>query len=144
MLNYWFSMPNNIKIALASVWLLTIILGICYFLNKQDGSLLRGFTGFGSSGAIADVDYEKARHVKGAFQYVSGDKILNENGSEVMWRGAGGSYLFHAGDGYREAWERHLPEIKAMGLNTIRLAFAFADSTPNPDYGVPSADIFDF
>jgi hypothetical protein len=76
-------------------------------------------------------------------QYVHGDKIL-ENGNEVIWRGTGGSYLFHAGNRYQEAWQLHLPEIQAMGLNTIRLAFAFADSVPNPEYGVPSADILDF
>jgi len=31
-----------------------------------------------------------------------------------------------------------------MGLNTIRLAFAFIDSSPNPDYGTTSADVMDF
>ena len=76
--------------------------------------------------------------------YVNGDRIFDENGNEVIWRGAGGSYLFHAGESYQEAWQRHLPEILAMGLNTVRLAFAFPDSSPNPDYGVPSADILDF
>ena len=76
--------------------------------------------------------------------HVEGDRILDENGVEVIWRGAGGSYLFHAGDQYQQAWQQHLSQIQAMGLNTIRLAFAFADSGPNPDYGVPSADILDF
>jgi len=77
-------------------------------------------------------------------QYVDGGRIFDGNGNEVVWRGAGGSYLFHAGDRYKEAWQRHLPEILAMCLNTIRLAFAFPDSSPNPEYGVPSADILDF
>jgi hypothetical protein len=77
-------------------------------------------------------------------QYVSGDRVFNGNGSEVIWRGAGGSYLFHAGDRYQEAWQSHLPEIQFMGLNTIRLAFAFANSAPRPDYEKPSADILDF
>jgi hypothetical protein len=73
--------------------------------------------------------------------YASGDRIYDEYGKEVVWRGAGGSYLFHAGEHYQEAWQEHLPQIQAMGLNTIRLAFAFSDSTPNPEYGVPSADV---
>lgn len=77
-------------------------------------------------------------------QFVFGDRILDENGSEVVWRGVGGSYLFHAGDRYKEAWQKHLPEIQTMELNTVRLAFAFGDSGINPDYGVPSADILDF
>jgi len=75
-------------------------------------------------------------------QYASGDKIF-EKGTEVIWRGAGGSYLFHSDD-YQTAWKLHLPEIQKMGLNTMRLAFAFPDSTPNPDYGTPSSDILDF
>lgn len=77
-------------------------------------------------------------------QYTSGNKIFDNNGREVLWRGVGGSYLFHAGEQYQEAWLAHLPEIKAMGLNTFRLAFAFRDSVPNSDYGIPSADILDF
>jgi hypothetical protein len=77
-------------------------------------------------------------------QYVEGDRIFDGNQSEVMWRGAGGSYLFHAGDHYQEAWLSHLPEIQAMKLNTIRLAFAFTDSNYNPEYGAPSSDILDF
>ncbi len=85
----------------------------------------------------AEIDEE-------AVQHVFGDRIFGGDGGEVMWRGAGGSYLFHAGDRYQEAWLLHLPEIQAMGLNTIRLAFAFADSAPNPEYGVPSADVLNF
>lgn len=78
-------------------------------------------------------------------QYVRGDRIFNsETGREVMWRGAGGSYLFHAGEDYQLAWQNHVPEMQAMHMNTMRLAFAFADSAPNPDYGHPSADILDF
>jgi hypothetical protein len=41
-----------------------------------------------------------------------------------MWRCAGGSYLFHSDD-YKMAWQMHLPMIKTMRLNTIRLAFRF-------------------
>lgn len=77
-------------------------------------------------------------------QYVQGDKIFDEYGREVTWRGAGGSYLFHTGDRWQEAWQKHLPQIQAMGLNTIRLAFAFPDSGINPEYGTPSADILDY
>lgn len=77
-------------------------------------------------------------------QYVHGDRIFDENGSEIVWRGAGGSYLFHTGDNYQEAWRRHLPEMQAMGSNTIRLAFAFASSTPTPEYGTLSADVLEF
>jgi hypothetical protein len=77
-------------------------------------------------------------------EYVQGDKIFDEYGREVIWRGAGGSYLFHAGDSWQEAWQEHLPQIQVMGLNTIRLAFAFPDSGINPEYGTPSADILDY
>lgn len=81
--------------------------------------------------------------IDSSMQYVYGDKIF-ENGKEVIWRAAGGSYLFHAGNLYREAWQLHLPEIQAMGLNTVRLAFAFNDSSQNPQSSAPSADILDF
>jgi len=77
-------------------------------------------------------------------QRVYGDKILDENGNEVVWRGAGGSYLFHAGDNYQKAWESHISQIEAMHLNTIRLAFAFPDSSVNPNTGVPDSDILDY
>lgn len=79
---------------------------------------------------------EAVAHVE-AVQYVSGDRVFDGNGSEVMWRGTGGSYLFHAGDGYQEAWMLHLPEIQAMGLNTIRLVFKFPWDT------VGTADVLD-
>jgi hypothetical protein len=80
-----------------------------------------------------------------AVQYVDEDKIFDENGREVIWRGAGGSYLFHTeGDDYKTAWKTHMAQIQGMGLNTLRLAFAFADSAPNPETGKPSADILDF
>jgi hypothetical protein len=76
---------------------------------------------------------------------VVNDRIFEtETGKEVMWRGAGGSYLFHAGANYQQAWEAHATDMQKMGLNTMRLAFAFADSTPNPSTGTPSADILDF
>jgi len=110
---------------------------ICVF-NESGGSLMPRNASIHSTGLVEVVTHEEM------VQYVSGDKIFSGNGSEVMWRGAGGSYLFHAGDRYKEAWQLHLPEIQAMGLNTIRLAFAFADSAPNQDYGVPSADILEF
>lgn len=75
-------------------------------------------------------------------EYTAGDRIF-ENGSEVIWRGVGVSYLLHSTD-YQTAWKQHLPQIQSMELNTIRLAFAFPDSTPNPDTGSPSADILIF
>jgi hypothetical protein len=57
-------------------------------------------------------------------QRVVNDRIIDGE-TEVMWRGAGGSYLFHAGDQYQQAWINHLPSIQKMGLNTMRLAFKF-------------------
>jgi len=75
-------------------------------------------------------------------QRVIGDRIFDENGTEIMWRGAGASYLFHADD-YQTAWEIYLREILEMRMNTMRLAFAFPDSTPNPSSGMTSADILD-
>jgi hypothetical protein len=77
-------------------------------------------------------------------QFVYQDKIFSEDGTEVIWRGAGGSYLFHAGDLYQEAWQLHIPQIQAMGLNTVRLAFTFSDSGINLDYGTPSADVLHY
>lgn len=77
-----------------------------------------------------------------SLQYVSGDRIFDENGKEVIWRGAGGSYLFHTDD-YIAAWNLHLPEIQQMGLNTMRLAFRFPDSNPGQD-GYVAADTMDF
>lgn len=58
-------------------------------------------------------------------QYVSEDRILDENGDEVMWRGVGVSYLLGASD-YVAAWQARLPEMKAMGVNVVRLAFHFS------------------
>lgn len=75
-------------------------------------------------------------------EYTAGYRIF-ENGSEVIWRGVGASYLLHSNN-YQAAWQLHLPQIQSMGLNTIRLAFAFPDSTPNPISGNLSADILDF
>ena len=60
--------------------------------------------------------------------YVYEDRIFDENGREVIWRGAGCSYSFNTDD-YKTAWQAHLPEIQAMGLNTMRLAFRFAFDT---------------
>jgi hypothetical protein len=42
-----------------------------------------------------------------------------------MWRGAGGSYLMHSNTDYMIGWNRYLPRIKYIGLNTYRLAFKF-------------------
>ena len=57
---------------------------------------------------------------------VNGTRIVDSNtGKEVVWRSVGGSFLCHAGDRYQEAWQKHLPEIQAMGLNSFRLAFKF-------------------
>lgn len=60
-----------------------------------------------------------------AYQHVQGDEILDENGRQVIWRGVGCSYLSSWSEDYMTAWQNHLPEIQAMGLNTIRLAFQF-------------------
>lgn len=72
-----------------------------------------------------------------AVQYVYEDRIFDEYGSEVIWRGAGGSYLFHTDD-YMTAWQVHLREIEAMGLNTMRLVFKF------PWDNVSTADVLDY
>ena len=62
---------------------------------------------------------------------VVGDRIIeSDTGKEVMWRGAGGSYLFHKPSDYQGAWNRHLADMQYMGFNTFRLAFGFADSEP--------------
>jgi hypothetical protein len=79
--------------------------------------------------------------IDGYIQYVYGDKIY-ENGTEVVWRGVGASYLLHAKD-YIEAWNRHLPEIQEMGLNTVRLAFRFPDSNTGAD-GYKSSDTLNY
>jgi aryl-phospho-beta-D-glucosidase BglC (GH1 family) len=118
--------------------LLVVILATVCFFGRPEGSLMSSNTIVGSVGLVKAATREEA------VQYVSGDKIFDGNGSEVIWRGAGGSYIFHARDRYQEAWQLHLPEIQAMGLNTVRLAFAFPDSGINPEYGTPSADILDF
>ncbi len=77
-----------------------------------------------------------------SLQYVYDDSVY-QDGAPMVWRGAGGSYLFHADD-YEMAWQNHLSQIQEMGLNTVRLAFAFNDSGINPEYGVPSADVMDY
>jgi hypothetical protein len=75
-------------------------------------------------------------------QYTIEDRIFEANGSEVVWRGAGGSYLFHTDD-HLSAWNLHLPEIQKMGLNTVRLAFRFPNSNPGMD-GYVAADTLDY
>jgi len=85
------------------------------------------------------IDFE--RHSAHALQCVREDKIFDENEREVVWRGAGGSYLFHTED-YLLAWEKHLPEMQKMGLNTVRLAFRFPDSNSGDD-GYIAADTLD-
>jgi len=78
-------------------------------------------------------------------EQVVADRIIDGNGHETVWRGCGGSYLFHAGANYQQAWQQHLSELVTMGVNTVRLAFAFADSSPNRTTGgTPTADILDF
>lgn len=57
-------------------------------------------------------------------QQVFEDRILDENGSEVIWRSIGVSYLLGALD-YAAVWQSRLPEMKVMGVNVIRLAFKF-------------------
>lgn len=78
-------------------------------------------------------------------QKVINDRIFETTtGQEIMWRGEGGSYLFHAGANYQQVWQQQLPNMRAMGINTVRLAFGFVNSTPNPSTGLPTADVFDF
>jgi len=124
------NVPSVVMIFTVAVLISTVVFG------ELSWSLLAASIIYSSGSIREDVVTSKV-------QYVLGNRIF-ENGSEVIWRGAGGSYLFHAGDRYQEAWLLHLPEIQAMGLNTIRLVFAFADSAPNPEYGGPSADVLDF
>lgn len=91
--------------------------------------------------AALTVIIDSERHSARALQCVCEDKIFDENGREVVWRGAGGSYLFHTDD-YLLAWEKHLPEMQKMGLNTVRLAFRFPDSNSGDD-GYIAADTLD-
>ncbi len=79
---------------------------------------------------------------KDLLHHVDSDRILDENGKEVIWRGAGGSYLFHTDD-YITAWSLHLSEIQKMGLDTVRLAFRFPNSSPGED-GYIAADTLDY
>lgn len=58
-------------------------------------------------------------------EYVSGDKILDEHGSEVVWRGVGGCYLLNSPTDYLAGWRAYMPYLKNMGINTARLAFDF-------------------
>lgn len=58
------------------------------------------------------------------FQYVYGDRIIDQF-KEVMWRGAGSSYLMHSENNYLATWSKHITNAKLMGLNTMRLAFKF-------------------
>jgi hypothetical protein len=137
------------KIKSTTLIALTIVL-VCLGIvvsDRQEFRLNADNISVKTEGSIETVEsngLEAVNDTKRELQYVSGDRIFEADGSETTWRGVGGSYLFHAGDRYKEAWHLHLPEIQAMGLNTIRLAFSFADSAPNPDYGVPSADVLDF
>jgi hypothetical protein len=85
-----------------------------------------------STGAITLLPHHQV-------QYTLGEKIFDENGNEVVWRAVGGSYLFHtSGDGYVQAWMSHLPQMKEMGLNAIRLVFRF------PFDSQSSADVLDY
>jgi hypothetical protein len=56
---------------------------------------------------------------------VVGDRIFDEYGNEVMWRGAGGSYLMNSELDYLDGYKLYMPTIKYFGLNTWRLAFRF-------------------
>ncbi len=56
--------------------------------------------------------------------YVVGDRVFDENGKEVIWRSAGVSYLLGSSN-YASAWQETLPELKALGVNTVRLGFHF-------------------
>ena len=83
-------------------------------------------------------------------QYVYGDGIFDGNGSEVVWRGVGVDYLFAEREGgatdddYLSRWQAYLPQIQQMNLNTVRLAFAFPDSTVNLETGRTTHSILDY
>jgi hypothetical protein len=67
-------------------------------------------------------------------EYVSGDRIFDEYGHEVMWRGVGGCYLLNSPTEYLTGWMAYMPYLKNMGINTVRLAFAFPwDPTASED-----------
>jgi len=130
--------PGRSKPAGLGTIVILLALSIITNLNGIGESSLTSNRTIDSGGAVV---YDLPTRI---LQHVEGDRIVDGNGAEVMWRGAGGSYLFHAGDDFLRAWEKHLPEILAMNINTVRLAFAFADSGINPEYGVPTADIMEY
>jgi hypothetical protein len=116
------------------VALIVAALTVIIVFDRPVGLLVRD-TSVHSTGTV------KAATCASSLQYVRKDKILDENGREITWRGAGGSYLFHTDD-YMLAWEKHLLELQKMGLNTVRLAFRFPDSSPG-DNGYTAADTLD-
>lgn len=126
--------PNVKKVKFRIVMLTFILLSLWVSMDTASllSSSLLTWAPIQSSGKILSPTLE----------YVKGDRIYEANGTEVIWRGAGASYLFHTSD-YQLAWENHLPEIQKMGLNTMRLAFAFPDSNINVEYGVPTSDVLD-
>lgn len=84
---------------------------------------------------------------------ISGDKIIeSETGREVVWRGAGVDYLFAEKESlvgvneeeYLSRWQTYLPQFQQMGLNTMRLAFAFPDSSVNPETGRTTHSVLDY
>jgi len=122
------------------------VIGIVVILSTL--SIMTSLSGKAESSATVDKSILSSGTIAYSpthtLQYVEGDRILNETGVETIWRGSGGSYLFHAGANYQQTWQQHLPELVTMGANTVRLAFAFADSTPNTQTGTPIADILNF
>lgn len=58
--------------------------------------------------------------------YVDGSRIRDSaTGKEVAWRGVGFCYLHNDVINYIAGWNNYIPTMKAMGLNTARLAFMF-------------------
>jgi hypothetical protein len=125
-------MGYHMKAAGASARLFVVVLVAISVSGISESLLMLGNMSIRSTGFVETSGHEEA------LQYVSGDRIFDGNGSEIIWRGVGGSYLFDAGSRYQEAWQLHLPEIQAMGLNTIRLAFRFPWDT------VSTADVLDY
>jgi len=73
--------------------------------------------------------------------YVDGSRIRDSlTGKEVMWRGAGCSYLMHGATSTDtlQGWQTMIPLLIQAKINTMRLAFKFAWDLN------ATADIFDF
>lgn len=49
-------------------------------------------------------------------EYVSGNRIFDEYGNEVMWRGVGGCYLLNSPTDYLTGWKLYMPYLSARGI----------------------------